>query len=70
MTLGEAWHQKSGRPQGPMERTAARRGAAASEVMSDEAEPARHAQTSRGAEDLLLQSLARENMDLGVPKFS
>ena len=45
-----------------MERTAARRGEAASEAMSDEAEPARHDQTDRGAEDLLLQSLARENM--------
>ena len=60
MTLGEAWHQKSGRPQGLTERTAARRGEAASEAMSDEAEPARHDQTDRGAEDLLLQSLARE----------
>ena len=62
MTLGEVWHQKSGEPQGLTERTAARRGEAASKAMSDEAEPARHAQTSRGAEDLLLQALARENM--------
>ena len=62
MTLGEVWHQKSGEPQGLTERTAARRGEAASKAMSDEAEPARHAQTSRGAEDLLLQALARENI--------
>ena len=62
MTLGEALHQKSGRPQGPTERTAASRGEAACEAVSDEAEPARHDQTDRGAEDLLLQSLARENM--------
>ena len=62
MTLGEAGHQKSGRPRGPTERTAARRGEAASEAVSDEAELARHDQTDRGAEDLLLQALARENM--------
>ena len=62
MTLGEVGHQKSGQPQGLTERTAARRGEAASKAVSDEAEPARHAQTSRGAEDLLLQALARENM--------
>ena len=62
MTLGEAWHQKSGRPQGLKERMAARRGEAAPKAMSDEAEPARDEQTSRGAEDLLLQALARENM--------
>jgi len=45
-----------------MERTAARRGEAAPKAVSDEAEPARHDQTDRGAEDLLLRSLARENM--------
>ena len=62
MTLGKAMHQKSGRPQGPTERTAARRGEAASDGVSDEAEPARHDQTDRGAGDLLWQALARENM--------
>ena len=62
MTLDEVLHQKSGGPQGPTERTAARRGEAASEAVSDEAESARHAQTSRGAGDLLWQVLARENM--------
>ena len=62
MTLGEARHQKSGRSRGPTERTAARRGEAAPEAVSDEAELARHGQTHRGAEDLLLQALARENM--------
>ena len=62
MTLDEVLHQKSGGPQGPTERTAAGRGEAASEAVSDEAESARHAQTSRGAGDLLWQVLARENM--------
>ena len=39
-----------------------RRGEAASQAVSDEAELARHAQTDCGAGDLLGQALARENM--------
>ena len=38
------------------------RGEAASEAVSDEAAPARHAQTDRGGDDLLGQALTRENM--------
>jgi RNA-directed DNA polymerase len=38
------------------------RGEAAPEAEGDEAELARHDQTSRGAGDLLWQALARENM--------
>ena len=58
MSLGEAMHQKPGKPG----RTVARRGEAASEAVSDEAALARHAQTDCGASDLLGQALARENM--------
>ena len=62
MTLGEATHQKLGKPQGGPGRTVVRRSEAASEAMSDEATLARHAQTDCGATDLLGQALARENM--------
>jgi RNA-directed DNA polymerase len=58
MTLGGAMHQKPGQPG----RAGARRSEAASEAASDEATPARHAQTDCGAGDLLGQALARENM--------
>jgi len=58
MSLGGAVHQKPGQPG----RTGAGRGEAASEAVSDEAAPARHAQTGCGACDLLGQALARENM--------
>jgi len=58
MSLGGALHQKPGQPG----RTGAGRGEAASEAVSDEATPARHAQTDCGAGDLLGQALARENM--------
>jgi len=56
--LGEAMHQEPGAPG----RTDPRRGEAAPQAVSDEAEPARHAQTGWGADDLLGQALARENM--------
>jgi RNA-directed DNA polymerase len=62
MTLGNAWHQMPAQPQGGAGRTLARRGEAASEGVSDEAGPARHAQTHWGADDLLGQALARHNM--------
>lgn len=58
MSLGEARHQKPGRPG----RTGVGRGEAAREAVSDEAELARQAQTDWGADDLLGQALARENM--------
>jgi RNA-directed DNA polymerase len=58
MSLGEARHQKPGKPG----RTGAGRGEAASEAGSDEAALARHAQTDWGASDLLGQALTRENM--------
>lgn len=58
MSLGEALHQKLGKPG----RTVAGRGEAGSEAASDEAKLARHAQTDCGADDLLGQALARENM--------
>ena len=38
------------------------RGEAAPEAVSDEAAPARHAQTDCGVDDLLGQALTRENM--------
>src|SRR4051794_12331172 len=56
--LGKARRQKPGRPGG----TAARRGEAAQEAVTDEAEPARSAQTGWGADDLLGQALSRENL--------
>lgn len=62
MTLGGEWHQMPGKPQGGPGRTAAGRGEAASEAVSDEAALARHAQTDCGVGDLLGQALARENM--------
>lgn len=58
MTLGGALHQKPGK----LGRTGAGHGEAGSEAVSDEATPARHAQTDCGACDLLGQALARENM--------
>jgi group II intron reverse transcriptase/maturase len=58
MPLGKAMHQKPGQPG----RTGAGDGEAALEAARDEAEPARHAQTDCGADDLLAQALARENM--------
>jgi RNA-directed DNA polymerase len=58
MTLEAARHQKPGQPG----RTGAGGGEAASEAVSDEAAPARCAQTDCGAGDLLEQALARENM--------
>jgi RNA-directed DNA polymerase len=58
MTLGSTRHQKSGSP----ERTAQGCGEAAAADVSDEVQPARHAQTGWGASALLEQALARENM--------
>jgi len=58
MSLGGARHQKPGQPG----RTVDGRGEAASEAVSDEAPLARDAQTGWGADDLLGQALARENM--------
>ena len=58
MSLGTVWHQKPGQPG----RAVAGHGEAVSEAVSDEAALARHAQTSCGADDLLGQALARENM--------
>ena len=62
MTLGGAMHQKLGKPQGGLGRTAVGRDEAVSEAVSDEATLARHAQTDCGADDLLGQALARESM--------
>ena len=62
MTLGGVLHQKLGKPQGGTGRTEQGRGEAAFDAVSDEAGPARHAQTDCGAGDLLWQALARENM--------
>ena len=58
MSLGTALHQKPGQPG----RAVAGHGEAVSETVSDEAALARHAQTDCGADDLLGQALARENM--------
>ena len=58
MSLGGAMHQKPGKPG----RTEAGGGEAAPHAVSDEAPLARHAQTDWGADDLLGQALARENM--------
>jgi hypothetical protein len=62
MTLDIAWHQMPEQPQGGLGRTLAGRGEAASESVSDEAGLARHEQTHWGADDLLGQALARQNM--------
>ena len=62
MTLGAAMHQMPEKPQGGPGRTGAGRGETASDAVSDEALLARHAQTDCGADDLLVQALARENM--------
>ena len=56
--LGKAMHQMPGRPGG----SAKRGGEAAAPAGHDEAELARAAQTDCGADDLLGQALARENM--------
>ena len=58
MPLGKASHQKPGRPG----RTGDGGGEAACDAARDEAGLARHAQTDCGADDLLGQALARENM--------
>ena len=58
MSLGAALHQKLGQPG----RAVAWHGEAVSETVSDETALARHAQTDCGADDLLGQALARENM--------
>ncbi len=58
MTLGSAWHQKSGRP----ERTAAKVGESHFGAVSDEAPTAGHRQEGSGRDDLLQQVLSRENM--------
>ena len=58
VSLGAAMHQKPGQPG----RARVRDGEADPEAASDEAALARHAQTGWGAEDLLGQALARENM--------
>ncbi len=62
MSLGKAMHQMPEAPQGAAGRTAQGRGEAVSGAGGDEAELARHDQTSRGAGDLLWRALARENM--------
>src|SRR3954468_14274742 len=62
MSLGTARHQKPAKPQGRAGRAVAGHGEAVSEVASDEAALARHAQTDCGADDLLGQALARDNM--------
>ena len=56
--LGKAVRQKPGQPGG----TAAGRGEAAQEAVTDEAEPVRNTQTGWGADDLLGQALSRENV--------
>ena len=58
MSLGTAQHQKPGEPGCATTKD----GEAVREVVSDEAAPARPAQPSQGAEDLLGQAVARENM--------
>jgi RNA-directed DNA polymerase len=60
VSLGAARRQKSGQPG----RAGAGAGEAGPEAASDEATLARHDQTSWGADDLLGQALARENMAL------
>ena len=55
-------HQKPVKPQGRAGRTVAVHGEAVCKAVSDEALPARHAQTDWGASDLLGQALTRENM--------
>ena len=62
MSLGKAMHQMPEAPAGAEGRTAQGRGEAVPGAGGDEAELARHAQTSRGAGDLLWRALARENM--------
>jgi len=58
MSLGAALHQKPGQPG----RMVTGRGEAAPEAVSDEAAPARHAQTDCGVDDLLGQALTRESL--------
>ncbi|MDE2607513.1 MAG: group II intron reverse transcriptase/maturase [Burkholderiales bacterium] len=57
-SLGQAGRQKPGQPGG----TVARCGEAAQQAVTDEAKPARSAQTGWGADDLLGQALSRENV--------
>src|SRR5262249_28532466 len=56
--LGKAVRQKPGQPGG----TVVGCGEAAQQAVTDEAEPARSAQTGWGADDLLGQALSRENL--------
>ena len=58
VSLGAARHQKPGEPG----RAGARAGEAGQEAASDEVVLARHSQTNCGADDLLGQALARENV--------
>ena len=58
MTLGSAWHQKSGQP----ERTVAKVGETHFRPACDEAPTAGHQQEGSGRDDLLQQVLSRENM--------
>ena len=58
MPLGDAAHQKPGRPG----RTGTADGEAARQAVSDEAALARDGQTDCGASGLLEQAFARENM--------
>jgi len=58
MLLGDARHQKPGQPG----RAVDTRGEAKRVAERDEAAPARDAQTDSGADDLLMQALARENL--------
>ena len=59
MSLGGAVHQKPGEPG----RGAGGRGEAEPEAMRDEARPARHETGSPGRDGLLLQALAKANME-------
>ena len=59
MSLGRVMHQKPGE----LGRNAGGRGEAESEAVRDEARTARHATGSPGRDDLLLQALAKANME-------
>ena len=59
MLLGRAVHQKPGEPG----RIAGGRGEAAPEAVRDEARTARHETASPGRDGLLLQALAKANME-------
>lgn len=58
MNLGNAPHQKSGKP----ERVVSGKGEAQADAARDEARPAFHKQEGLGREGLLAQALSRENM--------